>query len=83
LKAPDVPSVLFELGYLSSTKDLELMTSSDWQSKVTDAMVTAIDAYFTAQKPADTLPLAMPASLGGATADAADGAARGPAAIRP
>ena len=83
LKAPDVPSVLFELGYLSSTKDLELMTSSDWQSKVTDAMVTAIDAYFAAQKPADTLPLAMPASLGGATADAADGAARGPAAIRP
>lgn len=83
LKAPDVPSVLFELGYLSSTKDLELMTSSDWQSKVTDAMVTAIEAYFAAQKPADTLPVAMPASLGGATADAADGAGRGPAAIRP
>jgi len=83
LKAPDVPSVLFELGYLSSIKDLELMTSADWQSKVTDAMVTAIDAYFAAQKPADTLPTAMPASLGGATADAADGTSRGPAAIRP
>lgn len=83
LKAPDVPSVLFELGYLSSARDLELMTSAGWQSSVTDAMVTAIDAYFAAQKPSDTPPVALPASLGGATADAADGEARGPAAIRP
>jgi N-acetylmuramoyl-L-alanine amidase len=49
LKAPDVPSVLFELGYLSSAKDLELMTSAAWQASVTEAMVVAIDAYFAAQ----------------------------------
>lgn len=64
LKAPDVPSVLFELGYLSSTRDLELMTSADWQSSVTDAMVSAINAYFTAQKPADGPAMALPAGLG-------------------
>ncbi|WP_414592270.1 N-acetylmuramoyl-L-alanine amidase [Ancylobacter sp. G4_0304] len=63
LKAPDVPSVLFELGYLSSTRDLELMTSADWQAKVTTAMVAAIDAYFAAQKPVESAPVATPAAM--------------------
>lgn len=79
LKAPDVPSVLFELGYLSSRKDLELMTSEDWQSKVTDAMTTAIEAYFTAQKPTDGKSAALPGGLDEAVA----GARAAPAAIRP
>ncbi|MBS9477896.1 N-acetylmuramoyl-L-alanine amidase [Ancylobacter radicis] len=73
LKAPDVPSVLFELGYLSSTKDLELMTSADWQSSVTDAMVSAINAYFAAQGPADGPAVAMPASMGRPSGDSAAG----------
>ncbi len=83
LKAPDVPSVLFELGYLSSAKDLELMMSSDWQSNVTDAMVTAINAYFAAQKPGDAVPVAMPASMDGAAGQPVAGAKPAPAAIRP
>jgi len=83
LKAPDVPSVLFELGYLSSAKDVDLMTSVDWQSSVTDAMVTAIDAYFAAQKPGDALPVALPASADGSTAQPMAGAKPAPAAIRP
>lgn len=68
LKAPDVPSVLFELGYLSSAKDLELMTSADWQANVTEAMTAAVDAYFAAQKPLDGTPVALPASVDGASA---------------
>lgn len=88
LKAPDVPSVLFELGYLSSRKDLELMTSAEWQSKVTDAMTTAIDAYFAAQKPADGLSAALPAGLDEAVAGARSGPSAAlpnaaPAAIKP
>ncbi|MDR6954297.1 N-acetylmuramoyl-L-alanine amidase [Ancylobacter sp. 3268] len=79
LKAPDVPSVLFELGYLSSRKDLELMTSDEWQSKVTDAMTTAIEAYFTAQKPTDGMSVALPGGL----EEAVGGARVAPAAIRP
>ncbi|MCK0195476.1 N-acetylmuramoyl-L-alanine amidase [Ancylobacter sp. 6x-1] len=59
LKAPDVPSVLFELGYLSSEKDVELMTSDAWKEKVTDAMVTAINAYFASQG-GSSAPVAMP-----------------------
>ncbi|QIB32476.1 N-acetylmuramoyl-L-alanine amidase [Ancylobacter pratisalsi] len=82
LKAPDVPSVLFELGYLSSAKDLELMTSASWQSNVTDAMLVAIDAYFAAQKPVEPLPVAMPASLGTTVGDSSNGSRPG-AAIRP
>ncbi|MCK0208807.1 N-acetylmuramoyl-L-alanine amidase [Starkeya koreensis] len=68
LKAPDVPSVLFELGYLSSSRDLELMTSADWQANVTEAMTAAVDAYFAAQKPLDGTPLALPASVDGTSA---------------
>ncbi|WP_454685099.1 N-acetylmuramoyl-L-alanine amidase [Ancylobacter moscoviensis] len=83
LKAPDVPSVLFELGYLSSAKDLELMTSADWQSSVTEAMVGAIDAYFATQKPHDAVPAALPASIGGTGGEPLASTRPEPAAIRP
>jgi N-acetylmuramoyl-L-alanine amidase len=46
LKAPDVPSVLLELGYLSNKADEALLVSPKWQSGVAVAMVKAIDAYF-------------------------------------
>ncbi len=42
LKAPDVPSVLFELGYLSSADDAKDLTSPEWQNKLTDAASEAI-----------------------------------------
>lgn len=46
LKAPDVPSVLLELGYLSSTQDVELLTSEEWQMKTISAMIKALDRFF-------------------------------------
>ena len=46
LKSPDVPSVLLEIGYLSSPEDLKQMTSEAWRDKVTTAMVDAIDRFF-------------------------------------
>ncbi|QIG50746.1 AMIN domain-containing protein [Nordella sp. HKS 07] len=46
LKAPDVPSVLLELGYLSNKADEALLVSSKWQAQVTEAMNKAIAAYF-------------------------------------
>jgi N-acetylmuramoyl-L-alanine amidase len=46
LKAPDVPSVLLELGYLSSPEDAKLMMSDAWQEQATEAVSTAIDRYF-------------------------------------
>lgn len=49
LKAPDVPSVLVELGYLSSKHDEAQLTSPDWRKKVANAMARAIDKYFELQ----------------------------------
>ncbi|MGE0242258.1 MAG: N-acetylmuramoyl-L-alanine amidase, partial [Parvibaculaceae bacterium] len=46
LKAPDVPSVLLELGYLSNKADEALLVSPKWQAGIAAAMVKAIDAYF-------------------------------------
>ena len=46
LKAPDFPSVLVELGYLSNTEDVANMTSADWRAKTATAMVGAIERFF-------------------------------------
>jgi N-acetylmuramoyl-L-alanine amidase len=46
LKAPDVPSVLIELGYVSSKADLKQLTSSAWQTRTCGAIVQAVDTYF-------------------------------------
>ncbi|OCK59399.1 N-acetylmuramoyl-L-alanine amidase [Bradyrhizobium sp. LMTR 3] len=45
LKAPDVPSVLVELGYVSNKGDLELLVSENWRNKTVGAMAQAIDAF--------------------------------------
>lgn len=42
LKAPDVPSVLLEIGYLSSSEDLKLLTSPNWRETVAGAASQAI-----------------------------------------
>jgi N-acetylmuramoyl-L-alanine amidase len=49
LKAPDVPSVLFELGYLSNRSDETLLLSPEWRGKVAGAMAGAIERYFATQ----------------------------------
>ena len=46
LKAPDIPSVLVELGYVTSRHDLKLMTSDAWRRRATSAMVQAVDRFF-------------------------------------
>ena len=45
LKAPDVPSVLVELGYVSNKGDLEHLVSDSWRMKTVGAMAQAIDAF--------------------------------------
>lgn len=46
LKAPDVPSVLIELGYLSSKQDEALLTSTEWHKRMAQGMAKAIDTFF-------------------------------------
>ena len=47
LKAPDIPSVLMELGYLSNKSDRAMLASADWRKGMAQAMARATDAYFT------------------------------------
>jgi len=46
LRAHDVPSVLVELGYLSSKQDLDLLMSEEWRRRMVDAMGLAVDRFF-------------------------------------
>jgi len=46
LRAPDVPSVLVELGYVSNKDDLQSLLSDTWRDHTADSMASAIDGYF-------------------------------------
>jgi N-acetylmuramoyl-L-alanine amidase len=46
LKAPDVPSVLVELGFVTTKSDLQSLISLAWRERAADAMAHAIDAFF-------------------------------------
>jgi N-acetylmuramoyl-L-alanine amidase len=46
LKAPDFPSILLELGYLSSPQDVKSMTSAEWRDKTTSSLAAAVDHFF-------------------------------------
>ena len=47
LKAPDVPSVLIELGYVSNRQDLKQIMSESWRARAGEAIVAAVNGYFT------------------------------------
>jgi len=46
LKAPDVPSVLIETGFLSSAAEVKLLSSAEFQRRISAAVVDGVDAYF-------------------------------------
>jgi N-acetylmuramoyl-L-alanine amidase len=46
LRAPDVPSVLVELGYVSNKDDLQSLLSDNWRDHTAASMASAIDGYF-------------------------------------
>lgn len=45
LRAPDMPSVLLELGFMSNAKDRARMTSRDWQRKAAAAVLEAVKTW--------------------------------------
>jgi N-acetylmuramoyl-L-alanine amidase len=55
LKAPDIPSVLVEMGYLSNDDEVRLLQQAAYRDKLADAMAHAMDRYFdqtqSAQRP--------------------------------
>ena len=46
LKAPDVPSVLMELGFLTNPDDEANLTSATWRRATATAIARGVDAYF-------------------------------------
>jgi len=46
LKAPDVPSVLIELGYMSNRGDLNHLVDAEWRGKTAAALAHAVDDFF-------------------------------------
>ena len=49
LKAPDVPSVLVEMGYLSNAQDEARLTRPRYRARLAKAIAGAIDRYFAAR----------------------------------
>jgi len=50
LKAPDIPSILIETGYLSNPSDARLLTSPKHRRRLAAALVAAIDVHFARQQ---------------------------------
>ncbi|MEJ7926089.1 N-acetylmuramoyl-L-alanine amidase [Sphingobium sp. AN641] len=46
LKAPDIPSVLFETGYISNAADAEFLSSREGQGKIARGVARAIEVHF-------------------------------------
>lgn len=46
LKAPDVPSVLMEMGYLSNREDEKLLKQSGYRQKLVVSIIRSLDRYF-------------------------------------
>lgn len=42
LKSPDIPSVLLELGFLSSARDFSRLTDPDWRARMAEAIRVAL-----------------------------------------
>ena len=45
LKAPDIPSVLIEVGFLSSTEDRDRLLDPEWRRNVSTAIVQGIKSW--------------------------------------
>ncbi|MDR6899685.1 N-acetylmuramoyl-L-alanine amidase [Rhizobium miluonense] len=45
LTAPDVPSILLELGFLSNKEDEKLLLDANWREKVADRLTEAVKQY--------------------------------------
>jgi N-acetylmuramoyl-L-alanine amidase len=48
LQAPEIPSMLIELGFMSNAADIENLESQKWRDRVVDAITKGVEGYFTA-----------------------------------
>lgn len=45
LRAPDIPSILLEIGFLSNAEDEQRMLDPEWRDRLVDRLVASIKAY--------------------------------------
>ncbi|MEM7679389.1 MAG: N-acetylmuramoyl-L-alanine amidase [Pseudomonadota bacterium] len=46
LKAPDIPSILVEAGFMSNKKEAQMLNTQSYRAKVAKALKSGIDTYF-------------------------------------
>lgn len=63
LKAFDIPSVLLELGYLSSARDLSRLLSPEWRERAAEATAQAIERYFAERREQEHARAAAPQAV--------------------
>ncbi|MEM9098903.1 MAG: N-acetylmuramoyl-L-alanine amidase, partial [Pseudomonadota bacterium] len=56
LKSPDLPSVLIELGFLSSEEDRKRLQSEDYAEAIAEAVIAGLKSWKAAADPAFTAP---------------------------
>ena len=56
LKAPDVPSVLIELGFLTNRSDEKQLLSASWRRKIAKSLVKSVDGFFSSSQQARMTP---------------------------
>lgn len=49
LRAPDVPSILVELGFLSNRDDEKRLLTAEWRERAADAIVHSLQTFFAAR----------------------------------
>ena len=49
LKAPDMPSILFETGYISNPRDAAFLDSSEGREKIAESVTKAVEVHFARQ----------------------------------
>lgn len=64
LKAPEFPSVLIELGYLSNPEDVAAMQSVEWRARAAAAVNRSVEAFFARSGPADAPAVGSGVALG-------------------
>ncbi len=47
LKAPDIPSVLIEMGFMSNRNEVRMLSSDNYRRKIALSVTESVDAYFT------------------------------------
>ena len=50
LKSPDIPSILIEAGFMSTSSDLQNLTTEKWRRKFADSLTEAISRWYVRDK---------------------------------